>query len=60
MRTGRPPIANPRSNILRIRLSDTELAELEAAAEAANITPAEWARTRILTAAKRARPKPAS
>ncbi len=54
-RTGRPPVDNPRSEVVRYRLTAGELATLTAAAEKAGQTPTDYARDKALAAAKRQR-----
>jgi hypothetical protein len=54
---GRPALApeEARDQFLRIRLTKAELDEIKAAA---GTKTSDWARTRLLAAAKRAKPKP--
>ncbi len=54
-RTGRPPVDNPRTEIVRYRLTAAELATLTAAAERAGQSLTDYARDKALAAAKRAR-----
>ncbi len=48
---GRPRSANPRSHAVPIRLSDTELDAIRAAAAVAGVRVGEWARAQLLRAA---------
>jgi hypothetical protein len=52
---GRPPLASPRRNAVPIRLADDELDLIRAAAGRAGLTVGEWARSKLLAAAKRSR-----
>jgi uncharacterized protein (DUF1778 family) len=52
---GRPTVENPRISTLSIRLTETERAVIDAAAEQAGKKAAAWARDRLLAAAKRQR-----
>jgi hypothetical protein len=54
-RTGRPHSDDPRTVNRAIRLTETEDAEVRAAAERAGQTVALWCRARLLAAAKRQR-----
>jgi len=54
-RTGRPPLENPRSNARHVRLSDDELKLTMAAADKAGQSWGDWAREKLIAAAKRAR-----
>lgn len=54
-RIGRPPADNPRRNAVPIRLADDEYAAIKAAAQRAGQTVGEWARAKLLAAAKRQR-----
>lgn len=54
-RTGRPRIDNPRSEILRVRLTADERDMLAAAADRAGQSLTAWTRARLIIAAKRQR-----
>lgn len=56
-RTGRPPAENPRRNAIHARFADDELTEVRAAASKSGLTVGEWARTKLLAAARRANRK---
>jgi hypothetical protein len=52
-RGGRPRKDNPRNKAVPVRFTTDELAEVTAAAERAGKRPGEWAREKLLKAAKR-------
>lgn len=54
-RRGRPPVANPRAQTVRYRVTVDELAALTTAADKAGQSVTDYARDRALAAAKRAR-----
>lgn len=54
---GRPPAEEPRDQTLRIRVTKTELEAVKEAAAGAGTNPSDWARTKLIAAAKRTKPK---
>jgi uncharacterized protein (DUF1778 family) len=52
---GRPKLDNPRSEVVRYRVTSDELRALQAAADKAGQTLTDYARDRALAAARRAR-----
>lgn len=54
-RRGRPPLDNPRSEVVRYRVTPDELAALTAAAAKAEQSLTDYARDKALSAAKRQR-----
>lgn len=52
-KTGRPPSDNPRTHVIPVRLSATELAEVKAAAEEIETRPGELIRDSALAAARK-------
>lgn len=52
---GRPPVPHPRSQTVRYRVTDAELATLAAAAEKAGQAVTDYCRDRAIASARRAR-----